>query len=325
MKRQLFHLTTVKSCFFLLFVLIIFSVFLSDSLNAMNWPSADASLVQNFGANSGGKPVLGMVFNGGTDVFAVDSGEIIFSRGRDMQTEFESSRLPSPLGAWTAIDHGDGLISIYSRYSDQFQEMNDSLPLETSLTVSTTIFPAHIEKEQVIASSGISGWSSQEGFYFLVFDRRERRWINPAMIITPRQETRPPQILSIELRNAQGSIGQSRNLTQGRYAVLVTVAGGNTRSGQRASGAVVQYAPHRIVCSVNGAEVGSLNFEAVSSRDGIMMVSRNGLVPVKQVYANHPAFEAAEVFLTRGQVTLEVIVQDINGASDSVSSRLIIN
>ena len=323
MKRQIIHPAIVKTCLFLLFIFLSFAVFLSDSLNAMNWPSADAVLVQNFGANSGGRPVLGMVFNGGTDVFAVDSGEIIFSRGRDVQTEFESSRLPSPLGAWTAIDHGDGLISIYSRYSDQFQETNDSMSHENSSTVPATIFPAHIDKEQVIATSGITGWSSQDGFYFLVFDRRERRWINPAMIVTPRQETRPPQILSVELRNAQGNIVQSRNLTQGRYAVLVTVTGG-MRTGQRASN-VVQYAPHRIVCSVNGAEVGSLNFEAVSARDGIMMVSRNSLVPVKQVYANHPAFEAAEVFLTRGQVTLEVIVQDISGASHNVSSRLIVN
>jgi len=322
MKRQLFRITIIKPCLFLLFIILLLTAFFSNTLDAMNWPSADASLVQNFGANSAGKPVLGMVFNGGTDVFAVDSGEVIFSRGRDVQTEFESSRLPSPLGAWTAVDHGDGLISIYSRYSDQLSEANDLMPIETLLTVPAANISAYIEKEQIIASSGISGWSSQEGFYFMVFDRRERRWINPAMIITPQLETRPPQILSVELRNTQGTIVQSRNLTQGRYAVLVTVTGGNTRTG-RASG--VQYAPHRIVCSVNGAEVGSLNFEAVSSRDGVMMVSRNGLVPVKQVYANYPAFEAAEVFFTRGQVTLEVIVQDISGSSHSVSNRLIVN
>jgi hypothetical protein len=83
--------------------------------------------------------------------------------------------------------------------------------------------------------------------------------------------------------------------------------------------------PQRIVCSVNGAEAGSLNFEAFSARDGVLMVYRNGLVPVRQVYSVFPAFEAAEVFLTRGQANLEIIVQDIAGNSNTVVTRLIVN
>jgi hypothetical protein len=55
------------------------------------------------------------------------------------------------------------------------------------------------------------------------------------------------------------------------------------------------------------------------------MINRNGLIPARQVYANFPAFEAAEVFLTRGQATLEIIVQDITGNSRSIINRLIVN
>jgi hypothetical protein len=110
---------------------------------------------------------------------------------------------------------------------------------------------------------------------------------------------------------------QSRNLTQGRYTVLVNTEGVPPRG--------TQIAPQRITCLVNGAEAGSLNFEAVSARDGVMMVYRNGLVPAKQIYANFPAFETAEVFLNRGQINLEVIVQDIAGNSRSVTNRLVVN
>jgi hypothetical protein len=84
-------------------------------------------------------------------------------------------------------------------------------------------------------------------------------------------------------------------------------------------------APQRIVCSINGAEAGSLNFEAVSARDGVLMVYRNGLVPAKQIYSDFPAFEAADVFLNRGQAALEVIVQDVAGNSRSAVSRMIVN
>jgi hypothetical protein len=139
---------------------------------------------------------------------------------------------------------------------------------------------------------------------------------------------------------------QARNLTQGRYTVIVNAAGG-TPLPQRATLGVTpggaqgvlqnvtqgvtqgvvfrQYAPQRIVCLINGTEVSSLNFEAVSARDGVLMVYRNGLVPARQIYSGFPSFEAAEVFLTRGQVTMEIIVQDISGDSRSVVNRLIVN
>jgi len=285
------------------FILLLLSGSVPGSLDAMNWPSETAAIVRNFGSNNRGSPVLGIIFGGETEVLSAESGEVIFSRNKNDS----ASRLPSPFGAWTAVDHGDGLISIYSRYADDKASFNN----------------AKVEKLQPIASSGISGRSSQNGFYFLVFDRRERRWINPAMLITPVQDTRSPQILSVELRNTLGVPMQTYNLTQGRYTVVVNVAGGTLRT--QAATYSQQYAPQRIVCSVNGAEAGSLNFEAVSARDGVLMVYRNGLVPVKQIYKNFPAFETAEVSLTRGQATLEIIVQDMAGNTRSYVNRLYVN
>jgi len=291
MRKFVLRITAV-----LIYICVIFSV------HALNWPSENAVLVRNFGSNDRGLPVLGMVFSGGTDVLAAESGEIIFSRKKNDN----ASRLPSPLGAWTAIDHGDGLISVYSRYAERVSPITET----------------QVEKQQAIASSGISGWSSQNGFYFMLFDRRERRWINPSMIITPAKETRPPQILSVDLKNSQGIMMQSRNLTQGRYKVIVNAVGGTPLTPSAISR---QFAPQRIVCLINGTEVSSLNFEAVSARDGVLMVYRNGLVSAKQIYSGFPSFEAAEVFLTRGQVTMEIIVQDISGVTRSVINRLIIN
>jgi len=288
---------------FLLTVFILLTSLTSDSAQAMNWPSVSAALVGNFGANDKGKPVLGMIFESESEITAAESGEIIFSRNRNDS----ASRLPSPLGAWTAVDHGDGLISIYSRYED-----------------GTLAASSKVEKQQPIAVSGVSGWSSRNGFYFMLFDRRERRWINPAMIITPVRETRSPAIISISLLNAQGVSVPFNNLLQGRYAVVVNAAGG-TEAGAPGAAFSAQFAPQRILCSVNGMEFGSLNFEAVSARDGVQMVYRNGLVPAKQIYANFPAYEAAEVPLTRGQATLEIIVQDLSGNSRTIVNRLIVN
>ncbi|MDR2942939.1 MAG: peptidoglycan DD-metalloendopeptidase family protein [Treponema sp.] len=275
---------------------------LTGLLSAMNWPSETAVMTRNFGSNDRGRPALGMVFSGNTQVLSAEAGEVIFTHNSSDTV----SRLPSPFGAWMAVDHEDGLITIYSRYADNASDGEKTAP------------PVRVQKQEPIAVSGISGWSAQNGFYFQVYDRRERSWINPAMLVTPQRETRPPQILSVELLNAQGTPVQSWNLSQGRYTVIVNT---NVSSASRG----IFFAPQRIICLINGAEAGSLNFEAFSARDGILMVFRNGLVPARQVYSTFPAFEAATVFLNRGQANLEVIVQDINGISRSYFSRIYVN
>jgi hypothetical protein len=288
----------------LFFALSLAVMFCAMPLCAMDWPAADGVVIRNFGYNDKGRPVLGTVFRTDGEVLASEEGELIFSRtGAD-----RASRLPSPLGAWAALDHGDGLISIYSRYNDP------------SVSPSRESFrPA---RGSSLASAGTSGWSSEKGFYFVLYDRRERRWVNPSMIIAAPEDSQPPRISSVELRNEQGGLvsgGQLRNLNQGRYRILVSAADLVQNNGQNF------LSPHRIICSVNGAETGSLHFETISARDGVLMVYRNGLVPAKQVYGPYPAFEAGEVFLNRGQASLEVIVQDAAGNSRSASMRIMVN
>jgi hypothetical protein len=278
------------------------ALFCPRRLCAMDWPSREGVLIRNFGFNDRGRPVLGTVFEAQGEVAAAEAGEVIFSR----TAADSASRLPSPLGAWTALDHGDGLISVYSRCED---------PGGVSP-------PPRAGRGSPIAAAGKTGWSARTGFYFILYDRRERRWINPSMIITPLPDTQPPRITAVELRNAQGAeinAAQLRGLSQGRYAVLVAASDSISGGGESS------LSPHRIVCSVNGTEIGSLNFETISARDGVLMVYRNGLVPAKRIYAPYPAFEAGEVLLNRGQASMEVIVQDIAGNSRSSIVRITVN
>jgi hypothetical protein len=271
---------------------------LSDSW-AMDWPAEEGSMLNNFGWNREGRPILGTVFATSEPVRAAEDADILFVR----DLEDSASVLPSPLGAWIALDHGDGLISIYSR----LDESEALPPLE------------NVSRGRVIAGAGKTGGAGGAGFYFTFFDRKERRWINPAMIIAPPEDSAPPQILSAELRNSEGqsvSLAQARSLRQGRYTVLVHAA------DSLGEGRAATLAPYRILCSVNGIEIGALSFETFSARDGVLMAYRNGLVPVKQVYAPSPAYEIGELSLTRGQAAIEIIAQDISGNSRSAVFRL---
>ena len=271
------------------------------SLFAMDWPSPSGVMTRNFGWNDEGQPHLGISFQDEGELFAAEEGELIYLRG-EADT---ASRLPSPLGSWIAVDHNDGIISIYSRFDDS----------------SSTPVPNIVDKGGLLGKAGISGWSGIKGFYFQLYDRKERRWINPSMIIPSPEDTRPPAILSVKLRDDQGRLidpSQTRNLSQGRYFILVDSVDTMLLPNEN------HLAPYRIICFLNGSEVGALNFETFSARDGSLMVYRNGLVPVKQVYAPYPLYEAAEVWFSRGQTTLEVIAQDIAGNERRVVYRLMV-
>ena len=272
-------------------------------LNSIDWPSSSGVITKNFGWNDGGLPHLGISFQDEGKLTSVEDGEILYRR-REGDT---ASRLPSPLGSWLAMDHGDGIISIYSRFNDKAS--GDTL---------SEIIPGKVEKGSSLGDAGISGWSSRKGFYFQLFDRKERRWINPSMIITAPDDTRPPTILSVRLRDAQGNFFnplQTRNLSQGRYIVIVDAVDTMRSAGEN------PLAPYRIICSLNGSEAGVLNFETYSARNGSLMVYRNGLIPVKQVYTQIPAYEVADVWFSRGQISLEIIAQDIAGNARSVVYR----
>ena len=270
---------------------------------SMDWPSPQGRMVKNFGWNEGGLPHLGIVFEGTESLGAAEGGELLYRR----QEGDTASRLPSPLGSWAAIDHGDGIISIYGRFKDE----DESAPE----------LPRLLERGGYLGESGISGWSQRSGVFFQLFDRKERRWINPAMIIAPPPDIRPPVITSIRLRDEQGTLidpSVTRNLRQGRYVIIVQAVDTMLTANES------PLAPYRIICSLNGSEAGVLNFETYSARDGVLMVFRNGLVPVRRVYAPAAAYEVADVWFTRGQTTLEVIAQDIAGNARNVVYRLMV-
>jgi len=282
-------------------LVIVAALLCCNVLAAMEWPLPESATARNFGFNDRGRPALGIVLTGEGTIHAADRGELIFSRsGAD-----GASRLPSPLGAWSAVDHGDGLVSIYGRYLDEGRKQ----------------LPLIVDQETAIATAGASGWSSRDGVYFMLFDRRERRWVNASMVISPFPDTVQPQILGVQLRSANGRVidsAQLRNISQGRYAIAVNAA--DTLLDPRG----VQLAPHRIDCYVNGEEAGSLSFETISARDGVLMVNRNGLVPARQVYGPSPAFEVGELHFNRGQAILEIIVQDVAGNSRSSITRMLV-
>jgi hypothetical protein len=280
-----------------LFILLL--LLCASAAFAIDWPSEDAVMISNFGESDMGRPMLGDTFRAEGPLTAIKTGEIIF-RSRAVSP---ASRFVSTLGDTVVVDHLDGLISIYSR-----AELPRTAPQKLIGDAA----------DSVIAESGISGWSKTKGFYLSIFDRKDRQWVNPSLVIPLRPDTRPPLIRSVRLKNKDNQIidlASSRVIRQGSYTIVVHVEDSTAAAG-------VLLMPMRIICSVNGVEAGVLAFETFSARDGVLMMFRNGLVPVSQIYAYAPAVEAGEVFFNRGQVTLEIIVQDITALLSPGAAQL---
>jgi hypothetical protein len=188
----------------------------------------------------------------------------------------------------TAVEHADGIISVYARARG-----------------ATAAPPLVVEADTALADAGVSGWSGTAGFYLLVFDRNERRWVNPAILLPSAAKAGPP-IRAVMLRDEDGlliDLAAVRTVRRGRYSVLVRRTGASENADGKAA------AFRRIVCSVSGIEAGSLNIETFSAADGTMTVFRDAVMPVSRVYAFPPYLEAAEVVFGRGMATLEVTAE----------------
>jgi hypothetical protein len=280
--------------FLLLFSISCFLAF------AFDWPVREGRLTANFGGNNGGIPLLGNFFEASGSIFPTDVGELVFIH----DPENPAARIPSPLGSWMAIDHGDNLLGIYGRYQDR----------------SFAPIPSLVETATVLAAAGKSGWNEQEGVYFAIYDRRERRWINPSVMIPNINDTVPPVIRQVELRNVAGTpINPAlvQHIPQGLYRIYVDAVDTMDTGGDL-------LAPNRITCSVNGAEIGTLSFETLISKNGQRMVYRNGLVEASQIY-DPKGFCLGEIRLTRGQAVLIVEVRDIADNVRSVTFKLTID
>ena len=266
---------------------------------AIDWPSNDSRVLENFGWNDRGSPSLFYSFESEGSIRSGDSGEIIFSRNPSDSV----SNIPSPLGSWMAIEQTDGLIGIYGRYETREHEAISHI----------------VEKDAILAFSGKSGWSSRTGFSFTFFDRKEKRWVNPAMILPVLRDTRAPVIRQVLLAGQDNRIinpSQRRNFPQGNYRILVDAVDTLVNANEPS------LAPHRITCMVNGIETAELHMETFSGQNGSLMAYRKTAAPAAQVYSSHPSYEIGEVWFNRGQAVLEIIVTDVAGNSRNAVYRL---
>ncbi|MCL2477921.1 MAG: hypothetical protein FWF22_00365, partial [Treponema sp.] len=100
----------------------IFFIFTLNFISPMEWPVANGVVSKNFGYNDDGLPILGVNFRASGSVNAADDGDLLFYG----DVSGDASGLPPVLGNWLALDHGGGIIGIYSRMAPETTDIPDS-------------------------------------------------------------------------------------------------------------------------------------------------------------------------------------------------------
>ena len=258
---------------------------------AVDWPTSNSPVLLGFGQNDAGRASVGMTFSAQGTVRAADAGEILFksSQGAEGVGGF-----PQTFGDWLAVDHGGGIVGVYARMTGIDAEARSAI----------------VEKNAVLGSAGTTGWSPEEGYFFSLHDKSERRWVNPTMISISRPDAKAPQIRSVVLVSREGQsypLASTRFLRQGAYRVIIEAYDIEDQSPGKL------LAPQRLSFMVNGAEQGALHLETIKAENGALTVWAQSPVSADKVYLKSGAYEIGEAKLTRGRASLEAIARDAAG------------
>ncbi len=279
----------IKTRFYFLISLLMPFMSLAQ-VHALDWPTIQSSLASNFGSNEDGRALVGIGFRGDEPIRASDFGEIIFNS----DTQQLIHRFPQPLGAWTALEHEDGIISLYSRYAPKTEKRSEK----------------RLEKASIVANSGISGWSNSSGFFYAVIDRLAGRWVNPALISPLRPDNTQPiieQVLLIGRDNAILNPKTARTIRQGYYRVVIEAKDNEEKNLPLSLG------PQEISCFVNGIEEQTLRMDYFSAKDGEFLIPGNPVRSVNEVFLPKKQYQLGEIRLNRGRSSLQIHVRDIVG------------
>ncbi len=282
-------------------LILLFSLLCSFA-TAIEWPHSESRQTGSFAMNEEGRPLAGVRFTGSDSIRSSDNGEIIFSTIDPLLP----TRFTHPLGNWTAMEHEDGMISLYAHLAPRYDGERR----------------IGLEKGSILGRTGNSGWTNDEGFFFAVLDRIAKRWVNPVLIASLREDSTQPIIRQVLLISRDGNEINPRNvssLRQGNWRILIDTVDNENK------GAPLALGPKEITCMVNGIEVQRLQLDYLSVREGELQVPGNPARRARDIYTKEGLYDLGEINLKRGRTTMQVNVRDTAGNERQVIYTLRIN
>ncbi|MBN2875243.1 MAG: hypothetical protein JXM71_09135 [Spirochaetales bacterium] len=252
---------------------------------AFEWPADRGVYRFGFGALRAGF-LRGVEFGVAESLMeASDDGEMVFAT--------EHPALPGgyPLrgNSIMAVAHASDMTTVYTG-------------LEQG---SLATYLRSVRKGDILGRS--SAADGGRGAIVYVFDRRERRYINPLIVMPELSDKKPPVIQSISLitGGVETSLAATRTVRQGSYTVLLDVV--DVAPSGDAS------APYDIRILIDGSERARVVYDAAWSLEGIPVLFGGAEIVEYSYVADDGRLSFGPYVFSRGTVVLAVRVGDYSG------------
>jgi hypothetical protein len=260
---------------------------------AFDWPLSRFRMNSTFGTPRDNYFQFGIhFFATEASVFSIARGEVVFFQ----KDKNPSGGMPTPLGNLIAVEHSEGLESIYSNLG--------------SLSDAVTRSTKEIAARTLLGTAGKSGIAPFPGLFLGVFDTKTAQWVNPLLVLPSRSDGMAPAILSMALTNDghESILGKVAEIAQGSYTISAEV---KDMSGSPE--AFSQSAPFEIQLMVDGKDVAKKVFDLLWWKDGQRKLFTPGMVSRKGFLDRNGRYRLIDIFLPRGKTTIGIIVSDAGG------------
>jgi len=259
---------------------------LTSSAGAFDWPLPPEAIRYGFGAFRDG--FLRGVELGATDgvVRAPEDGELTFMAvGATLPGGF-----PIPANSLVSIAHGSDVMTVYTG-------------MEAS---SISRYLKTIARGVVLGRAAYTRESGR-GAVFYTFDSRERRYINPLILMPAVNDGKPPVIKSFSLASGKSEIvvEQPRVVRQGTYFLVI--------DAYDLSPGGFQSAPYSIKVYVDGTEYAAIAYDAAWTKAGISTLFGSVAVQESQYLGSDGRSRFGPLTLPSGKAVVSIFVVDYFG------------
>lgn len=255
---------------------------------AFDWPDEAGRYRYGFGSYRGGF-LLGTEY-GAEDglVKAAADGELVFAAAGDALP----GGYPLAGGSLAAMTHASDIMTLYSGMEQQ--------TMSAYLRV--------VRKGDVLGKGIKAGPASRaRGTVAYVFDTKERRYINPLILMPALPDDKPPAIRSVSLESEAGEVELDKHKTvrQGSYRVVLEAVD--------ASPAGASSAPFELRVLVDGSERTRVVYDAAWASSGERLLFGASMLPEEECFSSEGRLRLGPYSLARGKVVITVVATDFSG------------
>lgn len=281
---------------------IVFTFLAAFPVHCFDWPQQSEDVDVLFAQKNGGSFSNGIVFNENAQVKSSDTGKLLIT----LRSSSDMGWFDSALGNAVILSHKNQMLTVYGNLEKIDVQNNDDT----------------IECGDILGISGHSGWAKYERqcLEFQVLDTKMQAAINPVVLLNAEKESDVQNKVPARSRFPLGGL-----IAVSRTGNIQNIANGaSLKSGTYTlyMNAPAKKMPRAVSVMVNGIVIETTGYDALAQDKNVLCVRGNKSYSFIAIYPDDKSMRLAEVSLSRGKNTIDVLVKDSSGAEAALHTSL---